>query len=432
MKRRDFLFGASATLATVAASSPVLGQSLRLPVPNRSGLSILQGLTTQTATQLSVDVPRNSSVTYLLEDVATKKKFTPHRVRTVKHPSSSVRVDTPCFSNLELGHNYKFTVRNKINNTILDERFLKTVDLQKKNARIGLMSCMNDLMPAKNQTWPQAEAADLDYLFFLGDNVYGDLPLIHSPKFLWWRYVMSRQNIPYYRWKNLKPVLAIWDDHDFGLDNAGGNYRYKKHNLEIFKGFFAQLPEEGILEEGPGNSSFFQAFDHSFAFLDNRFYRGLRNGHGDVGFLGTEQLDWLNEKVSEAGHPTWLLQGSPVFGRGEKGSSYQANAPAEMETYFKSIRSWNVPVSFAAGDLHYSEISEVHKRFLGMAAHEVVSSCMHSKVKDRTYDNPNRHLAGTLKENFVILEKKSATGFHWKATCVAAGTKLLSDTVLTI
>lgn len=432
MQRREFLIGSGAAFLGATVSEPLLAQTIRLPVPPQRGLSILQGLTTQTTTQLSVDVPRQLQTAYELLDVATNKRFSPTKIRTVKKNSSKIRVDTVRFADLELGHKYKFTVKNKRNNVVLDERFLSTVDLEKKRARIALMSCMNDILPAKNRTWPKAQAADLDYLFFLGDNVYGDLPFVSNPEFLWWRYVMTRQNIPYYHWKNLKPVLAVWDDHDFGKDNSDGHYRHKKETLEIFKGFFAQMPEEDVFSEGPGNSSFFRAFDHNFAFLDARYFRGLPGELSNRGFLGSEQLQWLNEEVAASEKPTWLMQGSPVFGRQAKGSSYQHSSPDEFEHYLAMLKSWNVPVSFASGDLHYSEVSEVDRRFLGMKAHEVVSSCMHSKTRENTYDNPNRHLAGTLEENFVILEKTSAKGFNWRATCVSARTKLLPRETLTV
>lgn len=425
LNRRNFIAGAGALGLAACSPDPKSADLIIDPLKSNSGFSILQGLTTETTTQLSVDLEKSLQVVYVLTDVDTKKEVSAESIKPVTFGDSKVRVDKIKYVGLELGHKYQLLVKDKKRNKVLDERYLTTVDLSKKDARIAIMSCMNDGKSARSQIWPSAEVADLDYMFFIGDNVYGDMWIMHGPSYLWSRYVETRKNIPYYHWKNLKPVIAVWDDHDFGKNNAGGDYKHKDSAFRTFKTFFAQEPDGQTLVNGYANSCILQAFGQNFVFFDNRYYRGLKNAKGDKGFLGIEQIDWMSKAVSSRPKPTWLMQGAPMFGRIEKMSSYQANAPEELDYFLGKVRSWGVPTIFAGGDLHYTEVSSVAKSVLGYNSYELISSCMHSNTKSAFYDNPNPQLKGFLKENFLVLEQTGGAGNPvWKVECIGKSSTL--------
>jgi phosphodiesterase/alkaline phosphatase D-like protein len=421
MDRRKFLMGAGALSAATILPEPLYARERR----PESGFSILQGLTTETTTQLSVDIERNLIVHYSLTDVETGKIFVP-TVKAVRQSSSDMRVDKLKFTGLELNHKYKLLVQDK-KKKVLDERFLKTVDLNKKNARIGFMSCMNDSFGDMRDAWQAAASVEVDYLFFIGDSVYGDMLWLHGPNYLWRRYVNTRAKLPFYHWKNLTPVIAIWDDHDFGKNDRGGDYEHKDVAYEYFQTFFAQEPLENdqVFLNGFGNSRYFQAFGQNFVFFDSRFYRGLTNSAGQKGFLGVEQIDWMSKVIYDRPKPTLAITGSPFYGRLQKTASYQVNAPEEFEYFKQKMRGWGVPAMFIAGDLHYSEVSSIAKSEVGYDTVEIVSSCMHSTKKTKYYDNPNPHISGYTNENFIVLEK-SGLSFDptWRMTCIAASGKI--------
>lgn len=423
--RRKFLAGAGTLALAACGPEQQINENLLITTSAVTTLSILQGLTTETTTQLTVDVKKSQSVAYTLTDVETGRVVEPRSVKPMTYASHDTRVDKVKFAGLELGHKYNFVVKDTKTNKVLDDRFLSTVDLNKKNARIAIMSCMNDGKSAKDKIWPSAEAADLDYLFFIGDAVYGDFWIFYGPGYLWGRYVESRKNIPYYHWKNLKPVIAVWDDHDFGKNNEDGTYKFKDHSYQTFKAFFAQEPEGQTLMLGWANSTYFQAFGQNFVFFDNRYYRGLPNPDGDAGFLGHQQIDWMSEVVAARPKPTWIMQGSPVFGRVQKKGSYSFTAPKELDYLMSKVRSWGMPAFFAGGDVHYSEISSLDKSKLGYESFELISSCMHSNTKSKAYDNPNPHMAGYLDENFIVLQKSGAANDPvWKVECIGTNSKL--------
>src|SRR5687768_4172541 len=146
MNRRTFLknvgtlAAAEATLSTF--SDDLWAHDIFRRERSSGKLSILQGLTTETTTQLSVDVHKRAKVHYTLVDRDTGKVFQPQWVHPVTNSESDTRVDKIFFVELELGHRYQFNVKE--GKKSLDERFLTTVDLNKKDAKIAVMSCMND------------------------------------------------------------------------------------------------------------------------------------------------------------------------------------------------------------------------------------------------------------------------------------------------
>jgi alkaline phosphatase D len=433
MQRRNFLFGAGA-LATLAAAPDlaIARETDSILIAQAKGLSILQGLTTETTTQLTVDVPTELKVAYVLIDTQTGKVIEPVSVKPVIFKESETRVDKIKFDSLSLGHRYQLLVKDKKRQRILDERFLSTVDLNKRNARVGLMSCMNNFVGGKDEIWRSARKANLDYLLFIGDNVYGDLWRFNGPSVLWSRYIDSREDIPYYHWKELKPVIAVWDDHDFGKNNSDGTYKHKAAALKMFETFFAQDPVPGVLTRGPGASSYFRAFSQNFAFFDDRYFRGYANPTGGPSFLGLDQIAAFTALHGNSSAPTWILQGAPTFGRPEKGSSYQQYSAEELEHFFSVVKNWNAPLIFGGGDLHFTEVSKVPKDYLGYETFEIISSSMHSFTKDHFYGNPNEHLGGYLKHNFVIAEQLSVGDPIWKLSCVTENNIVPFETTVEI
>lgn len=426
MNRRNFIKGIGSLAAADAAFTllpqNVFAQELLAMRAARSGLNILQGLTTETTTQLTVDLPKTAKVEFTLVDRQTGKVFQPTWVKSATNAKSSVRVDKIFFTQLELGHGYQLNVKDKSTNKNIDERYLTTVDLTRADARILVMSCMKDGSSARTKMWASAMASNPDYIFMIGDTCYGDNIFSNGPDKLWSRFIETRSNLGYYQWKNLKPVLATWDDHDFGKNDSDGSYKHKVATLSIFNSFFGQENVDSVLTHGPGNSFYFKAFHQNFLFLDSRYYRKISGG-----FLGSEQIKFASTVMQNARGPTWILEGSPFFGRVEKSkTSYQATSPKELDVFLKEVAKWNSQAIFFGGDVHYAEISSLDKKLLGYQSYEFISSGMHSSTKSGYYDNPNKHLQGVLnEENFMMFEKTgNPLDPNWKVSSIGQNSKV--------
>lgn len=88
------------------------------------------------------------------------------------------------------------------------------------------------------------------------------------------------------------PIMAIWDDHDYGQDNSDGTYRYKDEAKQVFLETFPTYPYE--TKEG-GLHYRFSVADVDFFVLDTRWYRtAMQVEDGpDKTMLGQQQLEWL-------------------------------------------------------------------------------------------------------------------------------------------
>jgi len=88
------------------------------------------------------------------------------------------------------------------------------------------------------------------------------------------------------------PLMAIWDDHDYGQDNSDGTYPYKEEAKKVFKESYPVYPFE--VENG-GIYYKFSIADVDVFVLDTRWYRSpMQNEDGEgKKMLGDEQLAWL-------------------------------------------------------------------------------------------------------------------------------------------
>lgn len=417
ISRRSFLKAA----AVLPFASSIENGYLLTPEFSKHKLAIMQGPTSDSVTQLSIDLNKNIHARYVLVEISTGRKLEPELLRSASRSHSKTKVEQVRFQNLKLGQDYLFQVFDS-KNKILDQRTLRPLDIYKPNPRIAFMSCMLEFNTNLREMWRAVEKSKPDVLFFLGDNVYADIMGIgHSPIIMWSRYINTRHELPYYHWPELIPTIAIWDDHDFGLDDVDGDYKYRDHAIRTFKDFYAQTEISGFYENGPGISSAITLFGHDFIFLDGRFFRGFASQFGPA-LLGEEQLDWIKPKLLGT-RPLWMSMGSQFFaGYPAPNNSYEHKGPSEFSEFKRLLAQANRPILLSSGDIHYSEIMQLNRSEFGFDAFEMTSSCLHSLTDRKLPHNPRRK-AATLKENFIYLDVLNSTG-HYQATCIGREEKI--------
>ncbi len=177
---------------------------------------------------------------------------------------------------------------------------------------IGFGSCLTQerSMPIFNTIKDE----NYDLFLMIGDNVYGDseredlLELREA-------YDKQRQNFD-----NLNlnfPIEAIWDDHDYGLNDAGKEYAYKEDAKELFLDFW-NIPMDDVRRSRDGlYFEWIQTIDGitvQMLFLDTRFFRDallptdergapgkeryLPHTDTSLTMLGVDQWNWLEEKMN--------------------------------------------------------------------------------------------------------------------------------------
>ena len=89
--------------------------------------------------------------------------------------------------------------------------------------RIAFGSCAEQNSP--QAIWDAVLNSNPDVFVFLGDNVYGDT---EDPVVLRGAYEMLGANEGYQQLLKQAEVIATWDDHDYGENDAGREYPIKE------------------------------------------------------------------------------------------------------------------------------------------------------------------------------------------------------------
>lgn len=288
---------------------------------------------------------------------------------------------------------------------------------------IAFGSCADQDHPQPIWTAINAESPDL--FVFLGDNIYGDT---EDMEVMQEKY-QKLANIPgFAELRESTPTIAIWDDHDFGENDAGLEYPEKEASRQVMLDFWDEPADS---ERRTREDGIYAAYEYGpegrrvqIILLDLRWNRTALNSvtlgsynpgriAKDMGpfvasedpeavLLGEPQWSWLEEQL---GKPADLriigssIQLLPEF----SGWESWANFPEERSRLFSLLRKLNSKgVVIISGDTHWSEFSRVDGA-TNYSLWEVTSSGLTEEWKKVS---PNLHRVGKAyaKANYGLIE----------------------------
>lgn len=408
--RRDFL--KLGIIQAISLGSLQKSKANPPAVERRKGPSILQGATDNTKTQFNILTDNIELDIFVTNSLG--QKWLADDVRVISFPNHPKKITKAFFSQLYPNETFFLTLVDTQNRQVLDVREFQTLDLAKQNLKFSICSCMKDTEHDPN-IWTNMIRNKPDILFFIGDSVYADHDAPKSgvnPAHMWKRFCEARTTLEIYYSKKLIPILATWDDHDFGSNDANSlNFPYVKESQENFMAFFAQ--EEShceILKKGPGISNAFKFGNHLFILLDDRSFREARGSKDRYAHWGQDQEKWMLNLIRQNKGPSWLMNGSQFFPSIPWKESVSGDHPVQFSGLLQELKSMSSKVIFVSGDVHYSEISRIEAGSLGYETYELTSSSIHSKNIPGTPDIiPNdRRIAGTGKRNYLLVETSVA------------------------
>jgi len=240
-----------------------------------------------------------------------------------------------------------------------------------------------------------------DLFIFMGDNIYADkggIPMMQE------KYALLK-NSSFFRVLKSKPILATWDDHDFGLNDGGAEYAHKKEAQAEFWNWLdepADSPRRN--QEGVYHSKIFGPAGKrvQIILLDTRYFRSplkkVQKDKAMVGgasvptddesttLLGVEQWTWL-EKVLREPSVIRIIVSSIQFAPTAHGGECWANFPHEKRRMLNLIKGHTAVV--LSGDRHWCEFSRD-------GVFDFTSSSMTQKHPRGTpTENPNRIIPKT-------------------------------------
>ena len=102
---------------------------------------------------------------------------------------------------------------------------------------IGFGSCLRQNRPAPILN--TANGMNPDLFVFLGDNVYADTT---SPDEMKAAYLKLGSLDSFQALSRTAEIHAIWDDHDYGANDAGADFEFRQGAEKIFKWFWFEVP----------------------------------------------------------------------------------------------------------------------------------------------------------------------------------------------
>lgn len=254
--------------------------------------------------------------------------------------------------------------------------------------------------------WDPILAHDPDVFLFIGDNIYGDTEDMDVMRA---KYAELGAQLGFQRVRAEMPVLATWDDHDYGVNDGGASYPMRDGSKEAFMDFFevaADAPMRG--RDGIYSAQMFGELGQrvQVILLDTRYFRGDLQ-RGERGYvpsddttqtmLGEAQWAWLEDQLRQPADVRVIvssIQFVPEEHRWEK----WANLPHERERMLDLLRATEAKgVFFISGDRHLAEISRLDADTgIGYPLYDITSSGL-NRGGGGSAEEPNRHRVG---ENF--------------------------------
>lgn len=246
--------------------------------------------------------------------------------------------------------------------------------------QIAFGSC--NRQDAPQPLWKPILADQPDLWVWMGDNIYGDSPVMDTLRA---KYARQEKIPGYVALKAAMPIIGVWDDHDFGRNDAGKNFAQKKESRDLmfdFLGVPADAPERS--REGAYSSHMFGEGENlvKIILLDARYFRDtlekmdkayIPNKTGQI--LGSEQWKWLEKELKDSKAKINLIASGIQFLPTEHAFEKWANFPQEREKLLDLIASSGVknPV-LMSGDRHIAEVMKLTDSRFPNGLYEITAS----------------------------------------------------------
>jgi alkaline phosphatase D len=250
------------------------------------------------------------------------------------------------------------------NNQVLwCDRPFKTTPIPVLN-RICFGSCSHQ----KKQEYLLNDIARLkpDLMVYLGDNIYADTK---NMKVMRIKYGILSCKREFRNLLNATHIIATWDDHDYGRDDAGMEYPMKKESKAMFLEFWNEPKEsDRYKHDGVYTSYYYGDSAHrvQIILLDLRTFRTAMLGPEDhyqpnydprAAMMDSAEWAWLHGELLKPARLR-IIGSSTEFLTQQNGWEAWANFPLQQQKMFDMIKETHANgVLFISGDVHYAELS---------------------------------------------------------------------------
>lgn len=251
--------------------------------------------------------------------------------------------------------------------------------------RLAFGSCNNQNAP--QPLWDDLLERKPDLFVFGGDSIYPDWA--QEPVEV--AYAKQNQVPGFIQFKKQTPIIGVWDDHDYGYDNADGNYKGKVQSQKAFLNFIMEpLWSMRWIQEGVYKSYTFgpQERKIKIILLDNRYFEAL---DPEAPLLGKKQWVWLeNELAKSDASVNFIVTGLSVLSPHLPVSDSWVDFEPELTRMLDLVKKTQAKgVVFLTGDKHFGTIFKNHNQL------EFLSSGMTHVVRRAAWTYLKNHYTNT-------------------------------------
>ncbi len=276
-------------------------------------------------------------------------------------------------------------------------------------------------------------AEDHDLFMYIGDNVYGDvysddatMPELREA------YHMLADRPEFQALRARFPMLATWDDHDYGQNDMGGRFAFKGFAQQLFLDFW-RAPEDDVrrTREGIYDAHIYGEAGQrvQIILLDTRYFRSdltITDNRGAVGrerylpsadpeqdMLGAAQWAWLEEQLRQPADVRLIVTSIQVHADGHGWEAWRT-MPLERDRLYRLVGETGAEgVVFVSGDRHSSGLY-VRDDVAPYPLYEITSSALNMSFRDENNEpGPNRIGDMYALENYGVI------GLDWDAGEIA-------------
>lgn len=234
--------------------------------------------------------------------------------------------------------------------------------------RVAFGSCLK-IEHSTDQLWHSILSSRPNLFIFAGDNVYADSK---DAQTLFSHYDKLEEDSGFRRLRKMVPLLAVYDDHDYGVSDGGKENPLKSVAAKACLDFF-DVPLSDLRRRHEG---VYGAYSYGpegkrlqVILLDTRYFRDellkstdrskryKANMNPEATLLGEEQWEWLDKTLKEPADVRIIVSSIQVV-PDKRGMESWGNFPLERRKLFEMIgKNKASGVLFVSGDAHFSEVS---------------------------------------------------------------------------
>jgi len=264
----------------------------------------------------------------------------------------------------------------------------------------------------ENRLWKEVVKNNPNLWIWGGDNVYSDTENMKKMKR---DYEQQKRNPGYQLLARTTEIIGTWDDHDYGKNDAGNEYKKRVESQQLFLDFMGVAKNDSRRKrKGVYHSKVYTTPKGSIKviLLDTRYFRDpikrvngvyLRNGAGTI--LGAEQWEWLEQELNNSTADFNIIMSSIQILSMQHRFEKWGNFPNELMKLRQTlINSKAKNVVLLSGDRHISEFTAMNIEGINYPLIDFTSSGLTHAYRDfKGEPNENRIKKVVFTESFGLL-----------------------------